>query len=81
MLRITGTSEPKGLAPSQLVVNGSLGGTSNLTKTGTGTLILAGSNVGYTHDITVLGSTINYADMIHVANAIDLQNDGTRATL
>ena len=42
-----------------------------------GTLALGNDNAAGTGTITVLGSTIDYADGIHVTNAIDLQNDAT----
>ncbi len=61
-------------------------GTLNLTASNTytggttidgGTLALGNDNAAGTGTITVLGSTIDYADGIHVTNAIDLQNDAT----
>ncbi|KKK80070.1 hypothetical protein LCGC14_2827170, partial [marine sediment metagenome] len=42
-----------------------------------GTLGLAHSSAAGTGAITVLGSTIDYADTVNVANPIDLQNDVT----
>ena len=63
-------------------------GTGTLTLSGTniysggttlngGTLSLANSSALGTGGITVLGSTIDYADGLNIANTIDLQNDAT----
>ncbi len=42
-----------------------------------GTLSLANSSAAGTGGITVLGSTVDYADGVNITNTIDLQNDAT----
>ena len=56
-----------------LDLNGSLGGAFDLTKGGTGTLVLGGANAGYTNDITVAKGTLQAGDSNSLSDSTNVQ--------